>query len=327
MTLMIKTYLARGNAGITAGNAEQIEHWRDDDSSKIWIDVQYQTDQRSAVEALLTGLNCHPLAIQDIFRKGHPPKLEFFDNNVFILYRAISEVLDDLVFDYQPVGFFISERSLITVHPRPAAGIDQITANHGLQLLSASPFSLAMKIMHASAGSYLEHVLNFEDDISNKEDQIGEGFGEEALTELALYKSRLTKTKRIFNYHLNISQQLKDYENLTTPFPIHDSEHLINDVDDRFERLYTLTEMHYDICSDLIASYISISSHQLNHTMRVLTVITAVFVPLSFLAGVYGMNFEHMPELRLRYAYFILMGFMLLIAVGLVTFFKRKQWF
>lgn len=325
--MIIQTYLARPNTDITAGDAGQIALWRSDDSSKIWIDVQYQSDQRSSVEALLTDLHCHPLAIQDIFRKGHPPKLEFFDHNIFILYRAINEVLDDLVFDYQPVGLFISERSLITVHPRPTAGIDQVAANQSLQLLKASPFSLAMKIMHASSGSYLEHVLDFENDISNKEDQIGEGFGEEALTELALYKSRLTKTKRIFNYHLNISQQLKDYENLTTPFPIHDSEHLINDVDDRFERLYTLTQMHYDICSDLIDSHISISSHQLNHTMRVLTVITAVFVPLSFLAGVYGMNFEYMPELRFRYGYFLLMGFMLLIAIGLITLFKRKQWF
>lgn len=324
---MITTYLARAKAGITSGAAEQIQLWRDDDSSNIWIDIHFQSDERSAVEALLTSLHCHPLAIQDIFRKGHPPKLEFFDNNIFMLYRDISEVLGDLVFDYQPVGFFISERSLITVHPRPSTGIEQVAGNHGLQLLATSPFSLAMKIMHTASGSYLEHVLDFEDDISNKEDQMGEGFGEEALTQLALYKSRLTKTKRIFSYHRNISRQLKDYQNLTTPFPLHDSEHLINDVDDRFERLYSLTQMHYDICSDLINGYISISSHQLNHTMRVLTVITAVFVPLSFLAGIYGMNFEYMPELRFRYAYFVLVGLMLLIAIGLITVFKRKQWF
>lgn len=323
---MIKTFLARNNH-ISVGGEEQIALWRDDPASKIWIDIEYPSDQRKPMDALLTELNCHPLAIQDLFRKGHPPKLEFFDHNIFILYRDISEVLGDLMFDYQPVGFFISERSLITTHPRPCTGVDQIVANNNVQLLASSPLSLALKILHASAGAYLEHVLDFEDDISSKEDQIGDGFGEDALTELALYKSRLTKTKRIFNYHLNISLQLKDYQNLTTPFPMEDSQHLINDVDDRFERLYSLTQMHYDICSDLIASHISISSHQLNNTMRVLTVITAVFVPLSFLAGVYGMNFEHMPELHFRYAYYVLMGFMVLIAAGLISFFKYKRWF
>ena len=66
--------------------------------------------------------------------------------------------------------------------------------------------------------------------------------------------------------------------------------------------------MYYDICGDLVDGYISISSHQLNITMRVLTVITAIFVPLTFIAGIYGMNFEYMPELSYQYGYFFVWG-------------------
>jgi magnesium transporter len=84
--------------------------------------------------------------------------------------------------------------------------------------------------------------------------------------------------------------------------------------------------MYYEICGDLVEGYISISSHELNTTMKILTIITAIFVPLSFLAGLYGMNFENMPELRLRYGYFFALAAMASTAGLLVYVFKRKNW-
>ena len=84
--------------------------------------------------------------------------------------------------------------------------------------------------------------------------------------------------------------------------------------------------MYYEICGDLVEGYISISSHELNTTMKILTIITAIFVPLSFLAGLYGMNFEHMPELQLQYGYFYALGAMATTALLLIYIFKRKRW-
>jgi magnesium transporter len=84
--------------------------------------------------------------------------------------------------------------------------------------------------------------------------------------------------------------------------------------------------MYYDICGDLINGYMSVTSHQLNATMRVLTVITALFVPLTFLAGIYGMNFEYIPELKFEHGYFTLLGVMSVISVGLIALFKKKRW-
>lgn len=84
--------------------------------------------------------------------------------------------------------------------------------------------------------------------------------------------------------------------------------------------------MYYEICGDLVDGYISLTSHRLNNTMKVLTIITAIFVPLSFLAGVYGMNFENMPELGMRYSYFILLGVMGSVAVGMLLLFRKLRW-
>ena len=102
--------------------------------------------------------------------------------------------------------------------------------------------------------------------------------------------------------------------------------HTVTDLRERLDRLQSLSQMYYDICGDLINGYMSVTSHQLNATMRVLTVITALFVPLTFLAGIYGMNFEYIPELKADNGYFILLGVMAVVSVVLLIVFKKKRW-
>lgn len=84
--------------------------------------------------------------------------------------------------------------------------------------------------------------------------------------------------------------------------------------------------MYDEVCSDLVEGHISLTSRRLNETMKILTIISAVFVSMTFMAGIYGMNFEHMPELSWRYAYFVLLGIMALMAIGMMVIFKRLKW-
>ena len=102
--------------------------------------------------------------------------------------------------------------------------------------------------------------------------------------------------------------------------------HAMQDVYDKCERLNSLSKLFYDQCGDLVEGHLSLTSHQLNKTMQALTVITAIFIPLGLLAGIYGMNFENMPELHTRYGYYILLGTMVMIATTLLALFKRKGW-
>ena len=95
---------------------------------------------------------------------------------------------------------------------------------------------------------------------------------------------------------------------------------------DKNERLSSLSQMYYELTGDLLDSMLSMASHKLNGTMRVLTVITAVFVPLSFIVGLYGMNFEYIPELKFKYGYFMVVGFMLTLSVSLISLFRFKKW-
>jgi magnesium transporter len=179
-----------------------------------------------------------------------------------------------------------------------------------------SPGLLASRIMRFSVGRYLEAILAFEPRLNELEDCMQDQPNDNVMRELIAYQSRLRKLKRVFSYHermianlrADIPQQLIDEDG--------DIEHALQDLYERCERLHGLCTMYYDICGDLINGYLSLSSHQLNNTMRVLTVITAIFVPLTFIAGIYGMNFDNMPELHMHFGYFYTLGGMLLIAVG-----------
>jgi magnesium transporter len=115
-------------------------------------------------------------------------------------------------------------------------------------------------------------------------------------------------------------------QEISTPGIPDDLTHSINDVYEHQERVSSLTQLYYELASDLIDGYISLASHRLNQIMKVLTIITAIFVPITFIAGIYGMNFEYMPELHSKSGYFIAIGVMATIVVTLMIIFKRNKW-
>lgn len=117
------------------------------------------------------------------------------------------------------------------------------------------------------------------------------------MKELVSYRSRLRILRRVFDYHKPLTENLMNSTQVYRRINREKDRHECRDLYERCERLYSFCNMYYEICGDLVDGYISLTSHRLNNTMKVLTIITAIFVPLSFLAGVYGMNFENMPEL------------------------------
>ncbi|MFI0471904.1 magnesium/cobalt transporter CorA [Halomonas sp. HMF6819] len=322
---MIRTMLTTPGSALLVGGEELIEQWRSNPDSHIWIDLQGETQE--VERGLLERFECHPLAIQDAHKDRHPPKIEEFEHHTLIIYRGISSFDAELNFVPQQIAFFIGERFLITLHPGEAMSVERLFNAQGHALLAQSPERAALRVMYTSAGFYSDSLLEFETALSDLEDALLEDGNDVLMRKIISYRSKLVKMRRIFSYHKGITQELTAYDYEHLPRDQSETLHAINDVAERFERLYTLTQMYYDICGDLVDGYISISSHQLNITMRILTVITAIFVPLTFIAGIYGMNFENMPELGWRYGYFFVWALMLFIAGMLIWYFQRKKWF
>ena len=322
---MIRTCLLEPGKALQQGGIELMQRWQQNADALLWLDLQ---DESIATEtALLDALNCHELAIAEAQSKRRPPKVEAFENHLMIIYRGVSSMNDEL--DFQPVdiSLFINERCLITRHKGESSSIEYWLGNQAAVAdLILEPANLAIAIIHYSFGRYLEGLLEFEGNLSDIEDQMQLGGNDEILRALVLYKARLRRLNRVFRYHERVIGQLV---NQSLPFFDRDSEYLrhsTRNLYDRCERLHSLGQMYYEICGDLIEGYLSFTSHQLNHTMKILTIITAVFVPLSFMAGLYGMNFDNMPELHHPNAYYILLAVMSVTAVSLIVLFKRRGW-
>lgn len=322
---MIRSLLVSINQEVQEGSQELVETWREQTDSFLWLDFQKIPDDTDIT--LLQALGCHELAIQDVTRKRHPPKVEYFADNTFVLFRGIMTIDESLRLTPQQIAFFIGDRFLITLHAGPSISIEHFFSEQRDVALICDPIMLASSIMHYSSGRYLETILGFEDQLTEAEDTMMNGGTDDLMKELVGYRSQLRKLKRVFSYHEKLALTLME----ETEQSVRDDEgalrHAMRNLFDRCERLHNLSDMYYEICGDLIDGYISITSHQLNNTMKILTIITAIFVPLGFLAGLYGMNFDNIPELHHPYGYFILLGIMATIASSMVYFFKRYKWF
>ncbi|MBA6329555.1 magnesium transporter CorA family protein [Colwellia sp. MB02u-6] len=322
---MIKCMLISATKKTVFGSSELINQWQENDDTTLWIDldnVELEEEKR-----ILTQFNCHPLAINDVLRERHPPKIELFNDYIFMLYRGIIANDDSLRFGHLQISMFIGKRVLITRHPQSSLAINELFSENSEKYLKRSPVHLALRLFHSSCGYYLKEMFSFEAELEKIEDDFQSSGNDKMMKQITSYRSQLVKIRRTFNYHVTMGERLKAYVDDEDTDLITDKEtHTVNDLRERLDRLLSLSQMYYDICGDLINGYMSVTSHQLNATMRVLTVITALFVPLTFLAGIYGMNFEYIPELKAANGYFILLGVMAVISVALLMVFKKKRW-
>lgn len=324
---MIRTTLLHADGHFSQENGDLSNEWLElskQANTFCWIDISGEPLRKE--RALLEKLNCHPLAIADALRERHPPKVEIFEDNVFMLYRGIINTEEDLVFNHLQVAIFTSENLLITRHNNLSFAIEEWWKHPKLKEELSHPLLLASKIIHTSFGRYLEAILDFEQSLSEKEEAIQASPNDEDLRDLLAYKGRLRKLRRIFNYHARSVEILLEFVREHNIDYYSQTYHEIQNLHDRADRIASLLDMYYEICGDLIEGYLSITSHQLNRTMQILTVVTTIFVPLGFLAGIYGMNFENIPELHHENGYFYLLGTMAAISIGALTIFKIKRW-
>jgi len=306
------------------GGQELLDSWTRDPDTLIWVDLHGNTENFDKT-VMQEKFGLHPLAIQDALRDRHPPKIEAFDEYTFILLKGLSEFTEDFEFSTIQLAIFIGKDYLVTRHSGPSPSVKRLhdevlDAN---TLLATGPDAVALRLFRILVGRYLKILLDLEPRLEVLEDAIIQKPHDSILAELIGHKTDLKKFRRIFLYHEQIFAELKRDQ---YPAIRSQREHEINDVYEQQERAVSLTNLYYEMASDLVDGYISVASHRLNQIMKVLTIVTAIFVPLSFLAGIYGMNFENMPELHSRSGYFILLGVMATMAFILLTIFKRKKW-
>jgi magnesium transporter len=306
------------------GGEELIQLWLNDRQTLIWLDFSEHDAERE--KALLTDtFGLHPLAVQDAQRERHPPKLETFKDHTFLLLKGLADESRDFQFSTIQLAMFIGERFLITRHWDESPSVEQMrneVANEP-QRFADGLDSIAIRLGRIVVNRYLNILLKLEPRLEELESDIVDKPSDDILAELINLKTELKKFRRVFIYHQQIFSDLK---NISCPQIHHERIHEIIDVYEQQERASSLAALYHELASDLIDGYISVASHRLNNIMKILTIVTTIFVPLSFLAGIYGMNFENMPELQSRSGYFILLSAMGIIILVLLAIFRKFRW-
>ncbi|MFP8967381.1 magnesium transporter CorA family protein [Pokkaliibacter sp. CJK22405] len=298
------------------------ETWPPAPDESMWIDIGAMDPQQEMQVLLAMGIDA--LTVEDIQHPRKPPKLEYHDNYTFVLLRGMDQESTSQNLKTLQISFVIGKNFLITRHMGRSRSVE-----HNWQDMTTrpevaiDPQAIAWRIMQRVQDRYVPLLMDLESRLGEIEEELAENANDELLSELIGYKTRLRRLRRTFNYHERL---FNEWEEDLQEENGGESNRTMLRLWESAERLQSLTTLYYDWVGDLSDGYISLASHRLNNIMKVLTIITAIFVPLSFLAGLYGMNFDNIPELHTHYGYFVLLGVMLALAVGLLWGFRKAKW-
>ncbi|HUP18565.1 MAG TPA: magnesium/cobalt transporter CorA [Gemmatimonadota bacterium] len=290
----------------------------------VWIDLEAPTDRELAI--LADPFHFHPLAIEDCVTPEHQPKIEDFGPYLFLIFRGIDFNPPVEAFQTQKLGAFLGPDYLVTYHRRPLQSVDAIHAKHELpesQGLCKGASHLLYEILDLMIERYFPVLEQVEEELDALEKRIFADPSPETLDGILEAKRRVVEVKRAIVPHRELFGRIgrgefEEIEPGLLPF--------YRDLYDSTYRLADVADSYRDLLSGTMDAYLSVVSHRLNEVMKVLTIFATILLPLTFIAGVYGMNFEHIPELGWRYGYFAVWGVMLAIALGMLVFFRRRGW-
>jgi magnesium transporter len=322
---MIRTLLHNINTGETQwGDEGLFAEWKDNPELWIWADFD-SVDTEHEQALFIDTFELHPLAISDAQQERHPPKLEVFDNCFFLLMRGLDATTKDIDFTAVQIAFFVGERFLVTRRNHESVSVDTTWADtdNGNLYLSLGPAHAAYRILRRMTDRYTGLIEDLEQKLEDIEGEMFENPRDALLERLINYGQNLKRLQRIFNYHQNMFVRLNRKDH---PFVDKKRRHEYTDIFEHTERLASLTSLYKELTDDLMNGYISVTSHRLNQIMKVLTIVTVTFLPLALLVGIYGMNFENMPELKFKNAYYVLLSVMAGIVIALLLLFRKMRW-
>lgn len=322
---MMRSALFSSTTGETLfGGEELLDTWSLSSEDWLWLDIEAEGDDE--ITALLQSrFDTSKLAITDAYRVRHPPKIEVFDTNTFLLIRGLDARTTNMDYKTIQISFFLGQNFLVTYRFNKSLSIDRTwkSLEDGVISQARGPVYITCKVLRAIVDRYTPILLNLEQRLEEMESELFQIRDDRLLEELVRYNSDLKRMRRTLTYHCNAIGEFEELDYIQNK---KDDYHRVHDVYEQFDRLNTLSVLYQELVVDLMNGYLSLSSHRLNQIMKVLTVFTVIFLPLTLMVGIYGMNFEYMPELRWRFGYFAALGTMATIVIVAVSILKWKKW-
>jgi len=291
-----------------------------------WINVDGLHDPQ-CITRLGEIFALHPLVLEDIVHTGQRPKLEELDGAIFVVLKMLRYDEDERVINDEQVAFILRQGLLLTFQEKGEGDVfgevrKRLLAGSGKLAKSGADY-LMYALIDAMVDNYFVVLERMGEDIEEVEEVLLVNPGPEELATIhALRREALFLRKFVWPLREVLARLEKGGSEL-----IQDTTILyLRDLYDHTIQVMDTVETFRDMLSGMLDLYLSNVSLKLNETMKVLTMISTIFIPLSFLASLYGMNFRHMPELESPYGYYAVLGVMACTVAGMVFFFYRKGW-
>lgn len=293
----------------------------------LWIDIENPTADEA--ETVLSGVfGFHPLAIEDCLSSGYQtPKIDDFGEYLFIIAHALPVNGSHSLENTLELDIFLGPNYLVTCSQSPSISPVSAVWSHlerDDRLIRNGSDFLCHSVLDHLVDDYFPLIDQMDDEIDKLEDQVLQKPDPKILARILTLKHEILFLRRLISPQREIMNRLSRDE-----FTVIDTRSRIyfRDIYDHLVRIQDLTESLRDIVAGTLDIYLNSTSLRLNEIMKALTIVSTIFLPLSFVAGVYGMNFQFMPEIYWRFGYLFVWIIFVTIFSSMIVFFKRRNWF
>ncbi|HEX5702380.1 MAG TPA: magnesium/cobalt transporter CorA [Pyrinomonadaceae bacterium] len=305
--------------------AEQLAELLKDEKAVTWIDMEAPT---AADEQLLADVfRFHPLTLEDCRETRNYPKVEEFPGYLYFIVHGVRADTSPDHFNTIELDAFLGPNYVITYHHDMFRSINNVK-----KLVMTTPIAcqrgpafLLHQILDQIVDFYSPVLDDFDERIAKLEDDIFtlSRPNQAILEEIMDLKRGVLRLRRISARQMEVILRTSRGEFALIPGPMLP---FYRDIHDHIIRITDLAESYRDLISGCLDAYMSVVGNRMNEIMKVLTIFSAIMLPLTFIAGVYGMNFENMPELATRFGYFVVLTIMVFVAIGMLLFFWARGW-
>jgi magnesium transporter len=312
---------------IRNASAEEIAGCLKDKEALVWVSLEHANDQE--ISSVLKDLfQFHPLAIEDVMSSGYQTaKVDDFVSYIFIIAHAIHPDISLVNLETMELNLFLGENFLVTSYnDESMPPVEKVwnMIDRDERLYQNGADFLCHAILDALVDDYMPLIDQLDDEIDWLEDQVLSTPEPATLERILNLKHAVMSLRRIISPQRELVNRLSRDE-----FPMIDRQSRIyyRDIYDHLVRIQDLTESLRDIVSGAMDIYLSSTSLKLNNVMKALTIVSTIFLPMSFITGIFGMNFKYLPGLESQTAVNIMWAVFVIVPVGMLTFFKYKKWF
>ncbi|MDR1318687.1 MAG: magnesium/cobalt transporter CorA [Treponema sp.] len=321
MLLSLIGYDPIGAWAKTADTADELLTWKNP-SGVTWINIEC-LDSPETINRFAEVFKIHPLTVEDILDAGQRPKTEEFDFYLFITFKAVNPSSG---LDFEHMSMVITDDTVLTFQEKPGDYFDgirkRILGNAGRVRRMGVDY-LAYSIIDAVVDEYFIILDSLGSGIEDFEDRAVDEKDNTFIQDIRKVKQNLLKVRRVI---WPLRESLSLLMHLDSRRVGGEMDPFLKDLYDHVIQAAETVETYRELVAGIMEMNLSAASNRLNKVMKVLTIISTIFIPLTFIVGVYGMNFKFMPELEYRLAYPITWGVMVIVALGMIVFFKRRNW-